>query len=159
MNDLLGKTTILRPLQASFIDEYLAQFSDAVRRALRVSALESERRYLEEQLLQENSYFYCIFNKDNQLLGAIAIRNKELYAAGQLYSWLNENYWGLGYYQEALQLLSEYYFTVTNQQYYTAQVDTDNIRSYKALKKAGFADIGIAPGPHGKQYQLILRRK
>lgn len=159
-SDLVGRMVTLRPLQHSYIDDYLLMFSPLVRKALQVTALDSERTYLNEQIeqMKQGRYpFYVIFdNQDQKLIGAIAIR--DVYK-GQLYSWLNEAYWGQGRYQEALQLIAQSYFKLTQEHFFTARVDVSNRRSYAALKKAGFADTGISEGPFGKQYELIYRKK
>lgn len=126
-----------------------------------VSSVESERNYINDRLVQlrkQDVFFYCIFdNTDNCLIGAIEIRDQQQ-CAGQLYSWLNERYWGGGRYQESLDLITKVYFKHANVSYYTARVDVKNKRSYYALKKYGFADAGLFQGPHGKQYDLIVRR-
>ena len=101
--------------------------------------------------------FYCIY-LSHQLIGAIAIRNKDRYA-GQLYGWLHEAHRSKCFYQEAVMLIAHTYFTLTQELIISAHVDCDNIISYKAHKKAGFADTGISQGPYGKQFELILRNK
>lgn len=160
--ELVNDIIIARPLQEIFIESYLNAFSELVRKALHVTSVAAEKQYLHEQIVQMQqgkSCFYCIFDRtDNNLIGAIAIRDVHLYK-GQLYSWINEKYWGKGYYQQALHLVAREYFRVTHELYFTAQVDVSNIRSYKALKKAGFADWAISEGPYGKQYELLLRKE
>ena len=159
---LIGNAVILQPLQESYIQDYLLAFSPLVRQALHVMSPESERAYLIESIVQMRegkTYFYLIVNQvEQKVIGAIAIRDPQVYP-GQLYSWVNEHYWGKGYYQEALKLMTSFYFEQTGAFFISAQVDISNIRSYKALKKAGWADKGISKGPFGMQYDLILRNK
>lgn len=161
MNDrqvLYGKALRLEPLSHHHIERYLMSFSERVREALKVHYLESERDYLESSLASDQvKFFYCIIDlHTDQLIGAIAIRDRFHYP-GQLYSWIHESYWGSGLYAQALLLLMSHYFHRTNDRYITAQVDVDNSRSYKALKKIGFADCGYSIGMHGKQFELIVR--
>jgi len=160
--ELKGELVTLKPLRESFFSQYLKMFSPKVRELLHVSLSESEIEYLHDRLEKQKrgeTFFYCIFeNKENKLIGAIEIRNPQE-TDSQLYSWLNEAYWGTGMYQEALVLVSKVYFAHSNQNYYNANVDIKNIRSYKALKKHGFIDAGIIKGPHGKQYKLIFKKK
>jgi len=160
--EIVGKLVTLKALREAYFGEYLKAFSPKVRELLHVGSEESEIEYLQNRIAKQKkgeTFFYCIFeNKENKLIGAIEIRNlKE--TDNQLYSWVNENYWGTGIYQEALSLISQAYFSETKESSYNAKVDVSNMRSYYALKKQGFLDSGFSKGPHGKQYTLILRRK
>ena len=162
LGELKGELVTLKLLEKSFFPQYLKMFSPKVREFLHISSHESEIEYLQDRIEKQKmgeTFFYCIFdNKKNQLIGAIEIRNPQE-ASSQLYSWLNEKYWGTNRYQEALALLSEEYFDKTEENLYSANVYVENKRSYHALKKHGFIDIGVAKGPHGKQYKLIFRKK
>ncbi len=159
---LPGELVTLSPLQEIHIENYLSSFSSTVMAALHVSTLQAERDYLQsclQEMHEEKTFFYLIHHAgDQKLIGAIAIRDPQKYP-GQLYSWLNENYWGGGRYQEALALITQFYFARTQALFITAQVDITNTRSHRALKKYGFADSGISQGPYGKQFELILRNK
>lgn len=152
----------LRPLMHEMIHEYIAQFSTIIQHSLQVDSAVSEELYLREQLNNqetEATLFFCIFdNAKDMLIGGIAIRDPSIYR-GQLYCWLHESYWGKGYFKEALHAATHAYFKATEIRSINAYVDVVNKRSYYALKKNGFSDIGISRGPFGKQYELILRRK
>lgn len=149
-------------MQYSYAELYLTKFSNIVMAALQVANLESERDYLHQALrlqAEGKTNFYCIFSEDNnELIGAIEIRNPD-FSRGQLYTWVHQDYWGRGVFQEALHLAAQDYFATTKALCFDATVDLTNIRSYKALKKAGFADISIKEGAHGKQFVLIFRNK
>lgn len=148
----------IKELTESRIPEYIAAFSEPVKRALHVTTNASEEEYLRTHLVDPgNSVFYLIYLQD-VCIGAIAIRDKRRFP-GQLYSWLNHQYWGRGYYQMALRQVLKNYFQKTGELLCTAQVDITNSASYKALKKSGFADMGITNGPYGKQYELLYRDK
>ncbi len=159
-SDLVGQAVILKPLAHHYVDQYLHMFSPHVRHVLHVSSLDDERVYLQQQLLEQkrdNTFFYCVFDKVlTQLVGAIEIRNPAQHL-GQLYCWLNEQFWGAGHFSESLALISQAYFSSSKDNLLRAHVDVSNKRSYYALKKCGFADLGIKNGPFGKQYVLILR--
>jgi RimJ/RimL family protein N-acetyltransferase len=174
----------LHALRAEFINAYLECFSPAVRAALQVTSIDSERTYLAARLAQveatnkviekegdknkqagkifaakEALFFYCIFDTvTKKLIGAIEIRSRDE-MAGQLYCWIHENYWGLGHFQQALTGAAQDYFDKTYDRFFTAHVDVTNLRSYAALRKAGFAPWGFHQGPHGKQHVLVLRKK
>lgn len=146
----------IRSLRDSDLDDYERIFTPLVQEALHVSSAAAERIYIKERI--EGTTFLFGVLLDNMLIGALEIRDAST-SRGQLYCWLNESFWGNGYFQKALSLAAAFYFNHTNERYITAHVDCNNLRSYRALKKAGFADAGYVAGPHGKQYELLLRRK
>ena len=136
-------------------------FSATVCDLLHVDDLASEYDYLQHiiEKQQDRTLFYCVFSKVvGQLIGGLAIRDSRVFAS-QLYCWLNEQFWGRGYLQEAMPLAMNAYFSFFNESYVRAHVDIDNMRSYYALKKCGFVDFGMSKGPRGKQYILIFRQK
>jgi RimJ/RimL family protein N-acetyltransferase len=150
----------IRSLTDGDLDDYERLFTPLVRAALHVSSSAAERIYIKERIAQHESgttFLFGVFCKD-ELIGALEIRDATT-SRGQLYCWLNEQFWGNGYFQEALALAASFYFNHTNERYITAHVDCDNLRSYRALKKAGFADAGFQQGPHGKQFELIYRKR
>lgn len=158
MEVLYGDQVLLRPLSYAYVFQYLISFTQPVRHILHVPDLEAEYRYLSNRLFLQNKqtiFFYCIFDKaTDTFVGAIEIRGAEF--PGQLYTWLHPDYWGKYYFQEALLVLATYYFSVTQQLYFTARVDADNMRSYYALKKIGFADYAVVQGAYAKQYELLF---
>ncbi len=155
--ELRGDTVILRLLEQNHLARYCAQLSPSVCAALHMSDIASEYTYLCERL-NTQPFLYSIFDKrDDHLIGGLEIRSSDI-SRGQLYCWLNETYWGSGRFREALALASGEYFKHSNEPFFTAHVDVCNKRSYWALKKCGFADIGMGDGPYGKQYKLIKRR-
>lgn len=159
---LQGKLVYLQELNESFFSDYITAFSPKVRKKLHVKHATSELEYLRQRLEQQKegkTVFFCIFDKQTKrLIGAIEIRDQSE-TGSQLYCWLHEDFWGTGRYQEALRLASQEYFKKTNEDFFYAHVDQNNKRSYYALKKNGFTDIGTHSGPHGRQYQLVLRKK
>lgn len=162
IHELKGRDVTLRPLQIEYIDQYLKAFSPEVQSALFVDTPQAERDYLVESIEksgQGEAVFFCIFdNAHNTLVGAIEIRPSPQHS-GQLYCWLNEAYRGKGILKESMQLAAQAYFKLTGRIFFNAHVDICNNRSYRALKKCGFADMGMSRGPRGAQYELVLRRK
>ena len=159
----------IRSLMESDLDEYERIFTPLVQEVLHVSSAQAERIYIKERIDGTTFLFgvFCVLRQaqdesversENILIGALEIRNPST-SRGQLYCWLNEQFWGNGYFQKALHLAASFYFNHTHERYITAHVDCANLRSYRALKKAGFADAGYVMGPHGRQYELIYRRK
>lgn len=150
----------IRSLVESDLDEYERLFTPHVQESLYVSSSAIERIYIKERIAQHETGTTFLFGVfcDDYLIGALEIRSA-LTSRGQLYCWLNEQFWGNGYFQTALDLAASFYFNHTNERYITAHVYCDNMRSYRALKKAGFADAGYTMGSHGKQFELIYRKK
>jgi hypothetical protein len=108
-DNLVGEIVTLKILDKSYFQGYMSMFSETVKKFLHVKHDESEIKYLETRL-ENKSFFYCIFlNTENKLVGAIEIRDLSE-SDGQLYSWVNENYWGSGAYQEALAIISKKIF-------------------------------------------------
>ena len=159
---LKGTLVYLRELREDFFSDYLAAFLERVQKLLHVQNIKSERDYLCTRLEKQKkgqTIFFCLFDsKTDRLIGALEIRD-QIETSSQLYSWLHEDFWGTGRYQEVLRLAAQEYFIRTNKIFFSAHVDKKNKRSYFALKKNGFADFAIRNGPHGKQYQLIFRKK
>lgn len=150
----------IRSLTDSDLDDYERLFTPQVRAALHVSCSTAERLYIKERIAQHASGTTFLFGVvfDDELIGALEIRDAQV-SRGQLYCWINEDFWGNGYFQSALELAAAFYFKHTHERYITAHVDCGNARSYRALKKAGFTDAGFIQGPYGKQYELIYRKK
>jgi RimJ/RimL family protein N-acetyltransferase len=171
-SEIASSLVTIRSLRTEFIGAYLEHFSPAVRASLHATSLETEREYLAARLdstknlvgetvggaKKDKMFFYCIFEaRQEALIGAIEIRARDE-SAGQLYCWINEKYWGAGHFQQALKLAAQEYFAQTGELFFTAHVDVANMRSYGALRKAGFAPLGFHAGPNGKQHVLLLRR-
>ena len=161
--EFIGNQITLRQLQRSFFDAYASMFSPMVQQILHVPDVDQERLYLEERLVkveEQQTFFYCIFDNERDILiGAIEIRYSAEYR-GQLYCWLNEQFWGEGRFNEALALALTAYFALHPHLYFiTAHVDVSNQRSFWALRKCGFAPLGLQQGPHGMQHLMVYRRK
>lgn len=154
-----GVHIVLRKLQEQDIPEYLSRLSLTVQQILHISSLESEQAYVESRIQQAAGCMYAIVETiSGCLIGGLEIRPRPPFF-GQLYVWINEQFWGTGYFQEAIELSAAVHFQNSHDHYFTAHVDWTNKRSYYALKKAGFADSGISDGPYGKQYILLYRRR
>ncbi|MCL4229255.1 GNAT family N-acetyltransferase [Candidatus Dependentiae bacterium] len=161
-NKIISKKFNIVSLAPSYVASYLQQFSETVREALRVTSIHAEHEYLqaalEKQAKGETHFYLIITDQSQQVIGAVEIRQPEQ-SRGQLYTWLNESYWGRGIFQHMIREVAADYFAQTHKPYFDATVETNNQRSYRALKKAGFADLGIQEGAWEKNYVLILRNK
>lgn len=159
MKQIKTENLILEPLVQNHFEAYLAMFSPFIQKVLDVSDLQEEQEYLkiQYQKVQHNqTFFYCIIEAfSQQLIGALEIRTKAY--RSQLYNWINEQFWGNGYYQEALLALLPHYFQqYPEEEEVNARVDVSNLRSFYALKKCGFTQTGIFKGPREDQYNLII---
>lgn len=145
-----GKIITLKTLKEEYFIDYHNMFSNEVRKNLEFPehiTLSYTISYLREELKKSQEgkqLLYMIFdNKDNKLIGGIEIRELNDEDPGQLGMWVNEHYWGGGRLQEALNLISKTYFTLNPQEEkYNAHVRLWNKRSYHALKKYGFKEVG-----------------
>jgi len=160
--ELHGSLVVLRPLHRRYFKSYIAALSPYVRARLHLHDISSELAYLHTCIAKMHlgqTFFYLIFDrKSDYLIGALEIRDHSN-GSGQLYSWINDQYWGTGHFKEALLRVSHLYFVMTGMPFFSARVDVTNQRSHHALTKCGFAQAGIHQGPRGKQYELILRRR
>ncbi len=149
-NEIKGSVITLKKLQDDYFIDYHNMFSHIVRDAFEAPkhigldyTIRSLRRIM-QQSAEGNTLFYCIFNNtDKRLVGGVEIRAYNEFDNGQLGIWLNEQYWGGGRVQEALRLISDAYFAQNPKlASYIAHVRPWNKRSYKALLKFGFIDLG-----------------
>lgn len=154
---IIGSSVFLKELSREYFADYLDMFSPMVQQILGVSSPLGELAYIthqNENQAKGDTLFFCIFEKDTDLLvGSIEIRSKA--HRGQLCTWIHENYWGSGYFQEAFKLASQAYFKkYPHESNFTARVDSSNQRSLKALLKAGCKEVRISNGPREKQHEL-----
>lgn len=164
-----GKIVTLKKLREEYFIDWHNMFSAKVRdlfespKHITLDYTINILRYIMELNNKGETLYYCIFdNKDNRLIGAIEVREKNDIDPGQMGCWLNENYWGGGRIQEAYKLIAQTYFKLKpNEPSFDAHVRTWNIRSYKAMKKFGFVDLKTVKASDGKadRHVLELRRE
>jgi len=147
--EIIGSIITLRRLEPKHFRGYHEMFSDAVREAISYPkhiTFEFTKSLLLYELRKEaegKMIYYCIFdNKDQKLIGSIEIKEKNEEDPGQFSVWINENYWGGGRFLEAVDIISTVYFKYVGAEKYDAHVELFNRRSYHALKKYGFKEIG-----------------
>lgn len=166
--EIVGQKVTLKLLEPKYFDEYHNMFSSVVRVILglpETSTVEETRCFLlkifEGLKNSENSkykVFYCIFdNEDKKLIGALEIREPGC-KDGQLGTWINENYWGYGRYQEVLNLCLEAYFRSNDIGVINAYVRASNIRSLKAHQKYGFEIVGESKVNGNDCYEIVVSR-
>jgi RimJ/RimL family protein N-acetyltransferase len=151
----------LVPLELSLIDRYLGALSPRVADLLHISCLEQEKQYImpycEKNLMWP--FFVILESAEGNAIGGIQIRSPEI-SVGQLYCWINEQYWGKGHFRAALIQACRTFFTHNSEEsLITAHVEVTNERSYYALKKVSFCDKGIRLGSYGPEYELVLLKK
>ncbi len=159
-----GKVITLKKLEEKYIIDYHNAFSNIVRQNLefpRFITLEYTIRFIQYELrkmAEGKTLLYMIFdNKDDKLIGSVQIKEKNDYDPGQLACWVNEQYWGGGRFQEALELITKTYFQLHPEaDHYIAHVRLWNKRSYHALKKFGLKEIAYFY-EHDKPARYILR--
>lgn len=147
---VVGKIVTLRKLKEEYFIDYHNMFSQTVRRGLEYPdeiTLDYTIRHLRYEMKRDANkeiLQYCIFdNKENKLIGSLEIREKNDRDPGQFGCWVNERYWGGGRFQEAVDLITQTYFALSDAPSYNAHVRLWNKRSYAALKRFGFKDVGF----------------
>ena len=164
--EIKGNLITLKLLKEEYFIDFHNMFSQTARKALEfpeaitLNYTINYLHYLKRQADTEKTFLFCIFdNKDNKLIGDIEIRNLNDTDPGQFGTWINENYWGGGRFQEALDLISKAYFQLKpHEKSYIAHVRLWNKRSYHALKKYGFQDVGYFY-EDGKPARYIMELK
>lgn len=162
-----GSIITLKRLKEEYYIDYHNMHSVTVRRAIEYpehTTLDWTIRFLKGEQEKDAAgkvMLYCIFdNKTGKLIGSTEIREKNDKDPGQFSCWINEHYWGGGRTQEAIKLITAAYFKLTHEESFIAHVRTWNIRSYKALKKAGFIDTGFYyEDNEPSRYILEMRKK
>lgn len=143
---------VVRLLTYDDLSAYIMAFSQDVQEVLHASGYWYEYDYVYGQL-QKQACFYGIFTQLGLLIGAIEIRGPEY--RGQLYTWINQAWWGKGVFQEAFMEVCKLYFIANpHETTITATVDVSNLRSYRALLKVGFIDKGRCSGPYEDQFVM-----
>ncbi|KKP29524.1 MAG: GCN5-related N-acetyltransferase [candidate division TM6 bacterium GW2011_GWF2_30_66] len=166
--EIVGQKITLKLLESKYFDEYHGMFSSTVRIILglpETATLEETRDFLSKTVEAlnngENSKykaFYCVFdNLDGKLIGALDIREPGC-KDGQLGTWINENYWGSGRYQEVLNLGLKAYFRSNDIDTINAYVRVANIRSLKAHQKYGFEIVGELEVNCNDCYEIVITR-
>lgn len=161
--EIKGKIITLRQLKEDYFLDYHNMFSSTVRKAMEfpeVITLNYTTQYLKLEMEKNQTgkqLMYCIFdNKDNKLIGSIEIREKDPDDVGQFGFWVNENYWGGGRTQEATKLIVGLYFKLhPGRDSFISYVRPWNKRSFYALKKAGFKEIGYTYKDGKPDYQVL----
>lgn len=164
--EIKGKVITLRALKEDYFVDMHNMFSQTVRKNLEFPASITLNwtiqylHHLKKQSDEGKSLLYCIFdNKDNKVIGDIDIREPNDSDPGQFGGWVNENYWGGGRWQEATELISKTYFRLKPKvNSFIAHVRIWNKRSYHALKKSGFQDVGYFY-EDGRPARYILEMK
>jgi RimJ/RimL family protein N-acetyltransferase len=164
--EIPGSIITLKYLTEEHIIDYHNMFSLQVRQGMEFPeetnlgyTIAFLQRDLERQESEEMLAYAIYDNKDNRFIGAIEIREKsteEYETHGQFGVWTNEAYWGGGRVQEATKLIAQAYFRLhPDFKSFNAHVRLWNKRSYFALKKAGFKEIGYVY-ENGKASKYVL---
>ena len=147
-----GSVITLKQMRETYFVELHHMFSDAIRKGLEFSPVINLGysiayfRELDRRARITNGLLYVIFdNQDDKPIGTIEIREYSPDDVGQMGCWINEKYWGHGRIQEAIKLISGVYFRLyPNEKSFIAYARPWNHRSFKALKKAGLVEKGMA---------------
>jgi [ribosomal protein S5]-alanine N-acetyltransferase len=103
--------------------------------------LKDARNWIAYCLAQEaGSNHYWAIAMDDRVIGGIgAIRSQDVYRYNaEVGYWLGESHWGKGYATQALEMMTESLFTLTDLHRLYAGVFSFNKASMRVLTKAGF---------------------
>jgi RimJ/RimL family protein N-acetyltransferase len=160
--EVIGYKVVLEPFVQEHVSPYLHAFVPEVRHVLRVPTLDHEFAYLKQRLAAQyyhQTFFYCVRSRVcGSVIGCVEIRDAATFA-GQLYTWVHPGWWSANYFQEAMALAARDYFRKSAATTIIAQIDRSNKRSWRALKKAGFAHYARVPGAYEEQYVMILKNQ
>jgi RimJ/RimL family protein N-acetyltransferase len=158
---IIGNIITLKRFQPKYTSNYTKMCTPIVRKPLYLDfpwTLEGVSKHLQKEATLEQkglTLWYLIFdNKTKKMIGSIQIREYIPSAPnmpGQFTCWLNEKYWGGGRIREAISLITKEYFRLNDVKQFDAHVEMDNLRSYYALKKAGFKLLKTWEDPAGYQ--------
>lgn len=148
--EIKGNVITLRALKEDYFFDFHNMFSSDVRKGLEFPetiSLNYTIRMLKlelEKISEGKTLYYVIFdNKDNKLIGYVEVREEKEDDPGQFGFWVNENYRGGGRAVEAAKLIANTYFKLhPDRDSFIAHVRLWNKRSYNALKKSGFKEVG-----------------
>lgn len=148
--EITGNIITLKKLTAASAFDYYKMFSPNVRKYIEFPekitfGYIAQYLHLQEEKIKRGLMIaYNIWdNKDNQMVGSIQIREKNVNDVGQLGMWINDAYRGGGRIQEALYLISQAYFKARPETpNYVAHVRPWNTASIKAMEKFGFKKVG-----------------
>jgi RimJ/RimL family protein N-acetyltransferase len=151
----------VKELSVEYAQDYLDMFSTTVQKILGVSSLWNEFDYVHNQIAKQKEGKTCLYgifeSTKNLLIGSIEIRSSEY--RGQLYTWLHEDYWGKGLFQDAFTLVRYDYFKKNKEvTEFTARVDVSNKASLKALLKAGCTLLRTCKGAREDQHEIVCCR-
>jgi len=161
-DEIAGKVITLKRYQPEYAKAFMKMCTPVVRKPLYLDfpwTLENVKKQLQKEARIEkkgDTLWYLIFdNADEQLVGSVQIREYAPYRKsmpGQFTCWLNEKYWGGGRIREAIKLIAHEYFRLhKDAKHFDGHVEMDNLRSYYALKKAGFKLFKTWEDPEGFQ--------
>lgn len=111
--------------------------------------VEGAKKFIWHVTTDERQYSRAIFDGDT-LIGVITLKDISAESA-HIGTWLGEQYWGLGYNEEAKSAVLAYAFNVLELKRVFAGAAKRNIRSLKAQEKLGYVTMDV-----GKQYPIDL---
>jgi ribosomal-protein-alanine N-acetyltransferase len=108
-------------------------------------------RYLERLIARSNVetayYWFIKHTTDNKIIGTIGIHDIDWRKlSGEVSYGISPDYWGKGYFQEALRLILDYVFEKKGFYRVCATTWATNTPSIKSLQKLGFKDEGVLRG-------------
>ena len=110
--------------------------------------IEETRTYLDKLIARSNSetghYWFITLRDENKIIGTFGLLNID-WRKGitEIGYGLSPDFWGRGYFREALQLVLQYLFENVNFHRVWAKTQSDNVKSIRALENNGFMKEGL----------------
>ncbi len=110
-------------------------------------------KWLKSKDENDNLIFFIITDMQEKVVGYIQLSDIDKFNYyGYLGICINQNYWGKGYANEALNLLAEYAVNILSLRKVLLYVRSDNLRALKFYNKVGFNTVGVL-----KEHQLVSK--
>lgn len=145
---LVGEKVYLAPynkedaeIYANWLNDF--KITDYLGNSNKIVTLESEEKYLEEQIEAEAT-FAIVELKEDKLIGSISLNNiNHFKRKATLGIFIGDtDFRGIGYGTEAIQLILDYGFNYLNLNNINLDVIEFNERAINCYKKCGFTEMG-----------------
>lgn len=160
--EIIGNTITLRRIKPEYFEDFHKILTPSVTAPLYFPKNPTylwTKTFLEKEIKRELAgqlFFYLIFdNKEDKLIGFIDIRKQT--TTGEFSCAIHEKYWGGGRFKEAVKLITQEYFKIKDIQSFIAHVEMWNLRSFYALKSAGFELVDLYYLEDGQLPRYLLK--
>lgn len=145
---LIGERIYLSPRNIEDVEKFTKwlndfEITDYLGRSSILTTLDSEKKYLEENINSEATFVIVTLDKD-EMIGTISLEKiNYINRVATLGIFIgNKNYWNNSYGTEAIRLILDYGFNYLNLHSINLELMSFNERALKCYKKCGFKEVG-----------------